>query len=249
MHIPATKLLSPTWPAPDRVQACTTTRTGGVSQGNYASLNLSLRSGDDPNAVHTNRARLRAHIPLPQEPYWLAQVHGSRLLAAHTPQTDRGADASWTNQAGVVCAVMTADCLPVLFCADDSSCVAAAHAGWRGLAGGVLETTAQGLPVTPQRLLAWLGPAIGATAYEVGDEVRDVFLTHDPAADCGFTGSPNGRWYCDLYALARLRLTQLGISRIYGGDYCTFTEPALLYSYRRDGVASGRMASLIWLTP
>lgn len=241
--------LRPNWPAPTQVQAYTTTRNGGVSLGTYASLNLSLRGGDTPQAVAANRARLHHRLNLPQEPCWLEQVHGQRLLAAHELPADRQADASWTDQLGYVCTILTADCLPVLLCAEDGRCVAAAHAGWRGLVGGVLEATVRGLPTPPQQLLAWLGPAIGPQAYEVGAEVRAAFVNHDPAAAYAFNATRPGHWRCDLYALARQRLVALGVQRIYGGEYCTYHEATRFYSYRRDGLSSGRMASLIWLTP
>ncbi len=241
--------LRPQWPAPRPVQAVVTTRSGGVSTGPYASLNLSQRGGDDPEAVAANRARLQQNLGLKQAPCWLEQVHGTRVVAAHAPPADRQADASWTDRADTYCAILTADCLPVLFCAADASCVAAAHAGWRGLVGGILEATVHSLPVAPTQLLAWLGPAIGPQAYEVGSEVYAAFVTGDILARQAFTPTRPGHWHCDLYILARQRLERLGITRIYGGEYCTCTDTGRFYSYRRDGARSGRMASLIGLSP
>jgi hypothetical protein len=241
-----TNWIVPDWPAPPGVRALSTTRTGGVSHAPYASLNLGQHVGDDPAAVRENRRRLRA--VLPAEPVWLQQVHGTRVFGVDGRGVDPPpeADAAWTAARDVVCAVMTADCLPVLFCDDAGTTVAAAHAGWRGLVGGVLENTVAALPVAPERLLAWLGPAIGPSAFEVGDEVRAAFVAADPAAARAFTPGTAGKWMANLFLLARQRLARAGVGRVYGGGVCTVSDPERFYSHRRDRV-SGRQATLVWL--
>ncbi len=243
------ELIRPDWPAPSRVQAVATTRLGGVSVGPYASLNLGDHVSDDPSAVRRNRDLLRAELALPREPVWLQQVHGTVIVEA-TGTGDRvTADASWTSTRGVVCAVLTADCLPVLFCNREGTHVAAAHAGWRGLAAGVLETTVAALVsagAPPGSLLAWLGPAIGPASYEVGADVRDAFLRADPDAEAAFRPNRPGHWLLDLYAAARQRLDRAGVTTVTGGDHCTFVERDRFFSHRRDGV-TGRQATLIWL--
>ena len=238
-------LVLPDWPAPARVRAAQTTRAGGFSGGGYAGLNLGARCGDDPEAVARNRDLLRRSLDLPAEPGWLNQVHGTAVAVLPQP-SEPAADASWTRGAGQVCAVLTADCLPVLFCDDEASVVAAAHAGWRGLAAGVLEQTVQSLPVPPQRLMAWMGAAIGPSAFEVGAEVREAFVQQQPEAAACFVAARPGKYLADLYALARLRLRRAGVERVHGGGECTFSNAARWYSFRRDAVC-GRMASLIWL--
>ena len=240
------ELIRPDWPAPAGVAACATTRVGGVSKGPWTGLNLAMHVDDDPAAVSENRSRLSRALGLPGEPRWLEQVHGTRVVQPGDAGTC--ADACFEDRAGRVCVVMTADCLPVLFCNKDGTRVAAAHAGWRGLLNGVLEQTTVGFGDRPGDLLAWLGPAIGPDAFEVGDEVRSAFVEqHASAATC-FAAARAGHWMADLYRLARQRLSRLGIESVYGGDRCTFSEPVHFYSYRRDGV-TGRMASLIWLKP
>ncbi|MDR1462769.1 MAG: peptidoglycan editing factor PgeF [Azoarcus sp.] len=240
--------LVPDWPAAPTVRALVTTRRpGGNSKAPYDSFNLGVHVGDDPAAVAANRALLRRHLPA--EPCWLEQVHGIEVAMASSgvQTTPLRADAAVTRTPGAVCAVMTADCLPVLFCDEAGSIAAAAHAGWRGLAAGILEATLAAMAAPPARIMAWLGPAIGPAAFEVGNEVREAFLRLDPGAHAAFAARESrGKWLADLYALARRRLTQAGVSRIYGGGRCTFTETAHFYSYRRDGV-TGRFASLIWL--
>ncbi len=239
--------ISPDWHAPRRVRAYSSLRSGGVSAAPWSSFNLAHHVGDDAKAVATNRASLARQLSLPAEPAWLDQVHGRLAVASDSVGVGCQADASWTDRPGSVCVVMTADCLPVLFCDDDGRCVAAAHAGWRGLADGILESTIASLPASPDRLMAWLGPAIGPTAFEVGPEVRERFVTDDVRAAPAFTPSVRpGHFMADLYALARLRLRHSGVERIGGGDRCTVSEPEHFYSYRRDG-RCGRMASLIWL--
>jgi YfiH family protein len=232
----------PDWPAPAGVHALTTLRSGGVSQGPYADWNLADHVGDAPEAVRENRRRLRERFRLPAEPAWLGQVHGGTVVNAARIRAPE-ADGSYATQAGVVCAVLTADCLPVLLCSQDGQRVAAVHAGWRGLAGGVLEAALEALG--PGDHLAWLGPAIGPVAFEVGPEVRNAFLSFQPAAAAAFQETRPGHWLADLYGLARLRLAARGVDAVYGGEHCTFREAERFYSYRRDGV-TGRMASLIW---
>jgi len=246
-------LIQPDWPAPSRVRAWATTRSGGVSAAPRASLNLGDHVGDDAASVRRNRELLRATLGLPAEPAWLQQVHGTAVVAAAATPAGMAsppvADASWTTAAGVTCAVLTADCLPVLFCNQAGTHVAAAHAGWRGLAAGVLECTIGWLAadgVRPESLLAWLGPAIGPEAYEVGDDVRAAFLQADRAAARAFRARRPGHWLLDLYAAARLRLARAGVTAVFGGEHCTLTEPRRFFSHRRDGV-TGRQATLICL--
>ncbi|HUY03684.1 MAG TPA: peptidoglycan editing factor PgeF [Rhodocyclaceae bacterium] len=234
----------PDWPAPARVRALATTRGGGVSAPPYDSFNLATHVGDQPRAVAENRRRLRS--ALPAEPLWLNQVHGTRAVTAEQAGSDLAADACVASSPDRVCAVQSADCLPVLFADLAGTVVAAAHAGWRGLAAGVLEQTVTAMAVAPENLLAWLGPAIGPAAFEVGAEVREIFSAHDPAAAAAFAANDRGRWQCDLAALARLRLARAGVARVFGGGLCTHSDPLRFYSYRRDGV-TGRMASLVWL--
>jgi YfiH family protein len=236
----------PEWPAHPRVRAVTTTRTGGVSVAPYASMNPATHVGDDDAAVQENRARLAAQLSLPAAPVWLQQVHGTQVVAAATPQAVPEADAAWSEQLNVVCAVLTADCLPLLLSDREGRCVAAVHAGWRGLAAGIIERAVDTLPVAADALLAWLGPAIGPEAYVVGDEVRETFLARDTQAATAFSAQRDGGWYANLYQLARQRLAACGVNAVYGGDHCTFQEPGRFFSFRRDGV-TGRMATLIWL--
>lgn len=242
------EVITPDWPAPPNIRALVTTRAGGISTGPYASLNLGDHVGDDPVSVAENRRRLRAHLLA--EPVWLQQVHGIRCVDASRVSAGCEADAAFTRVPGVVCAVLTADCLPVLLCDAAGTVVAAAHAGWRGLAAGVIESTVAAMGVPPDRLMAWLGPAIGPQHFEVGGEVRDTFITHDPQAARAFAAKANGKWLCDIYLLARQRLEALGVCRSVGNaasaDFCTARDAARFFSYRRDG-ATGRMASLIWL--
>lgn len=239
------ELIKPTWAAPSHVFACTTTRHDGVSTGPYASLNLALHVGDDKEHVLQNRESLKKYLSLPNEPVWLNQTHSTNVLAAENYVAGEPADATYTRQAGIVCAVLTADCLPVLICNTHGTEVAAIHAGWRGLASGVIENTIAQLKSDPSDLMAWLGPAIGPTVFEVGEEVRQAFMEQDPQAQIAFIPSPSKRWLANIYQLATLRLTALGLSHISGGIYCTNTQPEFFYSYRREP-KSGRMASIIW---
>jgi YfiH family protein len=238
--------ISPDWPAPANVRAFTTTRAGGASLGPYASLNLGDHVGDDPAAVVRNRELLRAALKFPTEPVWLRQVHGTQIIDAVQADAHGEADGAWSAQPGVVCAVLTADCLPVFLCDRAGTKVALLHAGWRGLAAGVIEQGVRALAVVPEDLLVWLGPAIGPQAFEVGMEVKAAFVQNNPAAARAFVPTGDGRYLADLYALARLRLSALGVHHIYGGGFCTFTDRDRFFSYRRDGTC-GRMASLIWL--
>lgn len=239
------EFIRPEWPAPANIHAAVTTRIGGVSLPPYDSLNLGDHVGDDPTAVAENRRRVSEGLHLSTEPRWLSQVHGTEAVDAAACATGCEADASHTDQPGVVCTVMTADCLSVLLCNSTGTHVAAAHAGWRGLLNGVLERAISEMGAEGE-ILAWLGPAIGPDAFEVGSEVRDAFLAVDSGADSAFRPSANGRWLADIYTLARRRLQAADVTGIYGGEFCTFSDSQRFYSYRRDG-RTGRMASLIWL--
>lgn len=240
--------IGPDWPAPAGVRAVFTLRAGGVSQPPFDTFNIAAHVGDQPRAVAENRALLRASLGLPSEPVWLEQVHGQKVAdldALPSPGSPAPADAAVTRSRDRICAIQVADCMPVLFAAADGSAVGAAHAGWRGLAGGMLEATVRAMRTPPGELLAWLGPAIGQANFEVGDEVRAAFLDGDPGAAAAFVANPRGRWQCDLYALARRRLAALGVCSVHGGGWCTYADSGRFFSYRRDG-RCGRMAALIW---
>ncbi len=239
------ELLSAPWPAPPQVKALTTTRGGGVSTGPYASLNLAGHVGDDPVYVTANRTRVRNAARLPAEPAWLDQVHGVQVVdaAAAVPGP---ADGSYARAPGVVCAVLTADCLPVFLCDRDGTRVAVLHAGWRGLAAGIIEQGIAALGLPPAQLLACLGPAIGPQAFEVGPEVMAAFMAQDDAAQAAFVPGVAGRYWADLYLLARQRLARRGVHAVFGGEHCTHDDSARFFSYRRDG-RCGRIASLIWI--
>ena len=243
---PGSAWIVPDWPAPARVRALLTTRSGGVSPAPYASLNLGDHVGDEARNVAENRARVAACLPA--APRWLNQVHGSTVLElgldAISPPPE--ADAALAREPGQVCAVMTADCLPVLLCDQAGTVVAAAPAGWRGLHGGVLERTVAAMARPGGQLLAYLGPAIGPESFEVGDEVRDLFVADSAEAQAAFKPLRPGKWLANIYLLAHQRLARLGIHAVYGGGFCTVREAGRFFSYRRDG-ATGRMASLIWL--
>lgn len=244
-------LLIPDWPAPAHIRAATTTREGGVSQPPFDSFNLGGHVGDEPAAVAANRQRLVETLALPSEPYWLSQVHGTTVADLDSePGGLPEADASTTTKADTVCAVLTADCLPVLFCDQAGTQVAAAHAGWRGLAAGMLETTVASFAAPPELIFAWFGPAIGPQAFEVGDEVRQVFVDADPVSAEAFVAvksdSNEKKWLADVYQLAQQRLVRVGVTAVYGGGRCTFIEADSFYSFRRDG-KTGRMASLVWI--
>jgi YfiH family protein len=233
------------------VAAATTTRRGGLSLGPCATLNLGERAGDAPDCLVANRSRVDRVLGLPREPGWLDQVHGATPV--HIPASAAGtndrptADAAWTDERGAVCAVLTADCLPVVLADRRGRCVATAHAGWRGLARGVLEATVAALPVPAHELRAWLGPAIGRDAFVVGEEVWAAFVDRDRRARIAFSAGADGRWYADLYELARQRLHGVGVAPVDGGGRCTFREATRFFSHRRDGAQTGRMATLAWL--
>ncbi|OGS74371.1 MAG: hypothetical protein A2063_04720 [Gallionellales bacterium GWA2_60_142] len=234
----------PDWPAPANVRTLQSTRHGGVSAAPYDSFNLGSHVGDASLTVARNRMLL--NTLLPSEPVWLEQVHGTAVANADMAGCRVQADACIARNRGSVCVVMTADCLPVLLCDEQGTAVGAAHAGWKGLVAGVIETTVREMVVEPHMLMAWLGPAIGPDAFEVGDEVRAEFVADNPQAEAAFLPGQPGKWFADIYALARLRLNALGVTRIYGGDRCTYREREQFFSYRRDGV-TGRMGSFIWL--
>lgn len=244
MNLPE-HFLIPDWPAPKNVRALQTTRNGGISAAPYDRFNLSTSVGDTHSAVAYNRKLLEPVFP--GEPVWLTQVHGVRVAdAAQDNIQPVVADACISSQPGAVCVTMTADCLPVLLCDDKGSVVSAVHAGWRGLCDGVIEHAVQAMNVPCNTLMAWLGPAIGRQAFEVGDEVRSEFIARDRQAATAFTPGTSGKWFTDIYQLARMRLNNLGITRIYGGGLCTYTDSTNFFSYRRDNI-TGRMGTFIWL--
>jgi len=240
--------IRPDWPAPSGVHALTSLRRGGCSAGAYAGLNLAAHTGDDAGAVARNRQLLRARLQLPSEPVWLSQVHGRSMILADTAGACAEADGSWSCSAGTVCAVLTADCLPLLFCNRTGSRIAAVHAGWRGLHRGIIRAAVETLSTPARELLVWLGPAIGADAFEVGREVYDAFVQKNRENSAAFRQRDEAHWLCDIYMLARIELQMLGVESVYGGDLCTSSDADRFYSYRRDGV-TGRMASLIWKNP
>ena len=243
MNVPADWIV-PEWPVSCRVRALITTRQGGASCDAYAGFNLGECAGDDANAVASNRRFLRGFLP--GEPVWMRQVHGTRVIEAGPWSLGEEADAAVTRTPGRVCAVLTADCLPVLLADAQGTVVGIAHAGWRGLAAGVIESVVRAMGVAPASLVAYLGPAIEAGAYEVGRDVFDAFVGADAAAAAAFASRGEGKFLADLNLLARQRLMRFGVGSIHGGTLCTYSDPERLYSYRRDG-ATGRMASLVWM--
>jgi YfiH family protein len=235
----------PDWPAPPRVRALISTRAGGVSQAPYASMNLGAHVGDEPFAVEKNREILRASLPA--DPVWMHQVHGNTVVDATQVNDVPSADAAIAQTRHRICAVMSADCMPLLFAASDARVVGVAHAGWRGMAAGVIEATLEAMAIAPADCLVYMGPAIGPAAFEVGQDVFDAFVRANEQDERAFTRQAStGKYLADLYTLARLRLTRAGVQRIYGGGFCTYTDAQRFYSYRRDS-RTGRMASLIWL--
>jgi len=254
-------ILPANWPAPKNIHAFTTLRNGmGVSRPPFDQFNLGNRNrnseqGDDPIAVEKNRELLVQAFSLPDRPHWLRQVHGVDVLrfdgspkpSGNYQQDEPVADASVTSKKNIVLSILTADCLPVLFCNTDGGEVAAAHAGWRGLANGMLQNTVRAMNSEPENIMAWLGPAAGPAAYEIGAEVRDAFVHYDKNAEVAFVPSRENHWKVDLYQLARMRLQSMGISKVYGGDHCSISEPDSFFSHRRDQ-QTGRMASLIWIS-
>ena len=235
----------PDWPASATVQAFATTRGGGVSQGVWDGLNLGESTGDDPDAIEENRRRLRR--ALPSDPRWLKQVHGTRVVHLDQWRPGMQADAAWTDRPDQVCAILTADCLPLLLAEEDGAVVAAVHAGWRGLAADILAEVLAALPVAPARLLAWMGPAIGPARYEVDAPVRNALLALNAEfSDC-FESTRAGHWRADLKSIAARRLQGLGVESVYDAKLCTAAEPQRFFSHRRDLGLSGRQASLIWI--
>lgn len=235
--------LAADWPAPDNICAGTTLRKGGFSQGVFSSLNPAKHVDDNPAHVARNRNKIKETLQLPSEPVWLQQIHSDRAIQANTASGVETADASFTCQKGVVCAVLTADCLPLLLCSRDGNSVAAVHAGWRGLLSGVVENTVKAL--SEENLIAWLGPAIGADCFEVGGEVREAFMNKSKFFTEAFRKQKEDKWLADIYRLARIILAASGVDQVYGGGYCTMTDSERFFSYRRDG-KTGRMATLIW---
>ena len=237
-------LIIPDWPAPANVKSLQTTRVGGVSRAPYESLNLGDHVGDAPLAVERNRMLL--NTLLPSEPVWLEQAHGTTVADADYAACLPRADACIARHRRAVCVVMTADCLPVLLCDTQGSIIGAVHAGWKGLAAGIIEATVLAMEVAPQNLMAWLGPAISQQAFEVGEDVKTAFVKIQPQSATAFIPGMDGKWFADLYALARMRLDALGIISVFGGGYCTFRESERFFSYRRDRM-TGRMGTFIWL--
>lgn len=236
----------PDWPVAPQVRAVFTTRAGGASTGAYASFNLGTSTGDVPAAVAANRARLRALLP--QEPRWLTQVHGARVVEAEAAEDQPQADAAIARTPGTVCAILVADCLPVLFSDRAGTVVAAAHAGWRGLAAGIIDNTIAAMScsgVAAHDVLAWIGPGIGPDAFQVGDDVHQAYTRDDAGAASAFVRDATGRWRADLPTLARRALARCGVTQVYGGGHCTYAEPSRFYSYRRDKV-TGRMGAFVW---
>ncbi|SDH60671.1 conserved hypothetical protein [Nitrosomonas sp. Nm132] len=240
--------ITPSWPSPPNVKAIFTTRKGGVSKnrgGAYAELNLGDHVHDDSLLVQQNRALLRTYLP--SNPYWLKQVHGARPVWVEENEVKPEGDAALSRCGGRVCAILVADCLPIFLCDTAGSVVGVVHAGWRGLARGVIENSITEMACKSSEIIAWLGPAIGPKHFEIGEEVREVFLEQDSKSGAAFTpGHSDKKWFADLFILARQRLTDVGVTKVYGGYECTFSDPSRFYSYRRDG-KTGRMAALIWL--
>lgn len=240
--------VKPDWSAPENVVCVSTTRRGGASQGKFASLNLSAHVADNVQYVKTNRELLVHELQLPGEPIWLDQQHGKQIIKLTSTRANNiRVDAAYATEPGRVCTVLTADCLPVLFCDREGSCVAAAHAGWRGLLNGVLESTLKAFPVGANKVLCWLGPAIGPSKFEVGAELKQMFVNKDHRHEVAFQPSQAGKYLANIYQLAKNILTTNGVDAIFGGGYCTYTEKERFFSYRRDGASTGRMAAVIWL--
>ncbi|MBU0744592.1 MAG: peptidoglycan editing factor PgeF [Gammaproteobacteria bacterium] len=240
--------IKPNWPAPKNIRAYTTTRAGGVSKPPYDSFNLALHTGDNPQKVIANRNKLIQELNLNQEPFWLKQEHSNIAVNIETNSlpTPVVADSSFSCTAGNVCVVMTADCVPILVCDQNGTIVAAIHAGWKGIANGMIQSTIKMMGIDPSKLIAWLGPAIGPDAFEVSQEIYEIFSKQLSENRSAFTKHGN-KFLANIYLLATNALKDNGVSKVYGGEYCTFTQKDLFYSYRRNGEKSGRMASLIWL--
>jgi len=243
MASPHPDWIVPRWPVPANVRALITTRAGGASQGPYTSFNLGLRTDDDPHSVSANRAQLEALLPQP--PRWLRQVHGATVVEADSLAGAPEADAAVARRPGTVCGVLVADCIPVLFADRAGTTVGVAHAGWRGLAAGVIPNAVERMGIGPRNLIAYLGPGIGPAAFEVGPDVREAFLARDAGSQAAFTPHAPGKWLADLFLLARQSLQRAGVEDIHGGGLCTYSDASRFFSYRRER-ATGRMAALIW---
>ena len=239
--------ISPSWSAPSHIKAYCTTRKNGVSEGPYAEFNLGFHRGDNKESVQKNREQLKKTCQLAAEPLWLKQTHSNLVINADAYYENIDSDGCYTNKKNQACVVMTADCLPILLCNRQGTEIAAIHAGWRGLANGIIEVGLNHFQSSPHEIMAWFGPAIGPHYFEVGEEVRDAFIQHDPDAAQAFKVKEK-KWLANLYELARLRLNKKGVTQIYGGDMCTFSDSKRFYSYRRDGQNSGRLATLIWMS-
>lgn len=240
------ELIAANWPAPKNITAFTTTRNGGVSKAPYDTFNLAAHADDNVEHVLENRKRLRENFKLPNEPAWLQQTHSNIAVYIDDDFKKCEADASYTDQKNQVCVVMTADCLPILITNKQGTEIAAIHAGWQGLAKGIIEATIKKLKSDPNDLMAWLGPAIGPNVFEVGADVHELFINHDVKAESGFTPFAKDKWLMNIYHLGTQRLNDVGVTQIYGGDYCTYSEPEKFFSYRREKV-TGRMVSLIYI--
>ena len=240
----ALQLIYPDWPAPKNVKALSTTRDGGCRSGPWTSLNLGGNTGDDVNSVAENRAKLRELLPV--EPVWLKQRHDTAIAQLDSVGYSLEADAAVSRQSGQVCAVLTADCLPLLLCERQGQAVAAVHCGWRGLSAGIIEAAVNALDFPPGQLMAWMGPAIGPDHYEVGADVFAAFSGYPSGAVAAFTPGRPGHWQLDLYELTRMKLARIGVNSVFGGGYCTYSDASRFFSYRRDG-ETGRQASLVWL--
>lgn len=242
------QFIYPDWPAPPNIKALSTTRIGGHSLAPYDEFNLGAHVGDDTDAVQKNRKQLIVSQQLPASPYWLNQTHSTHVINSTEWQQDIEADAMISTIHNHICTIMTADCLPILLCNTQGDIIAALHAGWRGLAAGILENTINKFGDEPKNLMVWLGPAIGPTQFEVGEDVYKVFTTHSPQAQNAFQQTDASHYLANIYCLAKQRLNALGVKQIFGGDFCTVTEQQRFFSYRRDGI-TGRMASMIWIEP
>jgi len=246
VHEALLEWLTPDWPAPEHIKAYSSTRLGGVSQAPWQSLNLATHVGDEAKHVAHNRQRLSENLHLPSEPCWLQQVHSNNIIEARNGYPDQSADGSYSQQKNTVCVVMTADCLPLLMCDREGTQVAAVHAGWRGMADGILQATIARFRSSPENILVWLGPAIGADAFEVGEDVYQAFIQRWPQSADAFRPNSHKKYQFNLYQQARMLLASVGVQQVTGGGFCTYTDNQRFFSYRRDGT-SGRMASLIWI--
>lgn len=242
-------IIKPNWKVPEHIRAFATTRIGGYSEGKYSSFNLALHVEDDPQNVENNRSLLKECLDLPQEPLWLNQTHGNKIVCADTAHTSLPeADGSFAKTPNKICIIMTADCLPVLLTNKKGSIVAALHCGWRGLFNGIIHECIKVFTKCQDDVIAWLGPAISAAAYEVNDELKENFEQKNPLFTTAFKASKPGHWYMDLYLIAKIQLQENSVKEIYGGQFCTYNEDERFYSYRRDQGRTGRMATGIWIS-